>query len=253
MWAALAAGWGAAHLFTANSQTARAIAWMDSDADDWKRFPSRPIANAPPRFDFRERTEDERHRYALAFRTIDAALGARGEREDFGRFLERTDTLAFLVIKDDALLYEDYFNGGSHDGTLTAFSVSKSFASALVGIAMADGAIGSIEDPVTKYVPELLEKDPRYAQVRLRNLLSMSSGIRYEEHGTPWSDDTTVYYAPDLRKAAVSSPIEEPPGRRFLYNNFNPLLIGLVLERATKRHVADYLQERLWKPLGISR
>ena len=249
--AALAAGWGAAHLFTSSSQTARAIAWMDSDADDWQRFASRPVANAPPRWNFRTPTEDERHRYALAFKTVDAALGARGEREDFGRFLERTDTLAFLAVKDDALLYEDYFNGGSHDGTVTAFSVSKSFASALVGIAIADGAIGSVEDPVTKYVPELLAKDPRYAEVRLRNLLSMASGIRYQERGTPWSDDTTVYYAPDLRAAAVSSPIVEPPGQRFLYNNYNPLLIGLVLERATKRHVADYLSERLWKPLGM--
>ena len=118
--ATLLAGWLAAHLFTANSQFARAVAWLDSDTDDIKRFTARAIANAPSRFDFRKPTEAEAHHYALAFKTVGPALGAKGGREEFGHFLERTDTLAFLAIKDDTLLYEDYFNGGSHDGIVTS-------------------------------------------------------------------------------------------------------------------------------------
>jgi CubicO group peptidase (beta-lactamase class C family) len=77
----------------------------------------------------------------------------------------------------------------------------------------------------------------------LRHLLTMASGIR--------SDDATTYYAPNLRIAAISSPITALPGQEFHYNNFNPLLLGLVLERTTGRPVAQYLEEKIWKPLGM--
>lgn len=79
----------------------------------------------------------------------------------------------------------------------------------------------------------------------------MSSGIRYSEYHMPWSDDTTTYYAPDLRAAAISSPITGEPGQEFHYNNFHPLLLGMVLERTTGRPVAQYLEEKIWKPLGM--
>ena len=80
----------------------------------------------------------------------------------------------------------------------------------------------------------------------------MSSGLRYEEHGTPWSDDTESYYAPDLRKLALThSEIVGPPGDHWHYNNFNPpLLMGMILERATSQQVAEFLESRLWQPLG---
>lgn len=134
---------------------------------------------------------------------------------------------------------------------MTSFSIAKSFASALVGIAISEGYVGSVEDPITKYVPELLEQDPRYQNITLRHLLTMSSGIRYGEYSMPWSDDTATYYAPDLRAVAISSPIVGKPGQEFHYNNFHPLLLGLVLERATGRHVAQYPEEKLWRPLGM--
>jgi CubicO group peptidase (beta-lactamase class C family) len=79
----------------------------------------------------------------------------------------------------------------------------------------------------------------------------MSSGLRYEEQGTPWSDDTETYYAPDLRKLALTdTEIVGPPGEQWHYNNFNPLLLGIILERATSQHVAEFLEARLWQPLG---
>ncbi len=115
----------------------------------------------------------------------------------------------------------------------------------------AEGVIDSVEDPITRYVPELLERDPRYARVTLRHLLRMASGIRYRELGLPWGDDAATYYAPDLRAVAVSSPIVSEPGEAFHYNNFHPLLLGLVLERATARPVAQYLEETIWRRLGM--
>jgi CubicO group peptidase (beta-lactamase class C family) len=79
----------------------------------------------------------------------------------------------------------------------------------------------------------------------------MSSGIKYHENGTPWGDDAKTYYYPDLRKLALSVEIEEPPGKHFNYCNYNPLLVGMILERATGMPVAEYLQEKIWKPLGM--
>lgn len=236
--------WLAAHLFTPYSQWARAIAWLDSDFDDYKRFPLRTIANAGPTFDFQRPSAEVQQRYA-------PALAALGDGQKLDDFLKDSDTVAFLVIKDDVLLYEGYFNGYNRESTVTSFSVAKSFVSALVGIAIAEGYIGSVEDPITRYVPELLAKDQRFQKITLRHLLTMASGIRYREQGVPWSDSAATYYAPDLRAVALSSPIAGEPGQAFHYNNFHPLLLGLVLERTTGRPVVQYLEEKIWKPLGM--
>jgi CubicO group peptidase (beta-lactamase class C family) len=100
-------------------------------------------------------------------------------------------------------------------------------------------------------VPELAGRDPRFGRITLRHLLTMTSGLRYEEGG-PWGDDTATYYAPDLRELALTrTEVVEEPGRRFHYNNFNPLLIGLALERAIGTPVAAYLERKLWRPLGM--
>ena len=248
---ALAFAWLAAHLFTSTSQLARAIACMDADVDDYRRFPLRPIANAAPRFDFRQPSAEMRARYAQTLAEVAVAEGKAATTQRLDAFLERTDTVAFLALKDDVLLYERYFNGYGHDSTVTSFSVAKSFVSALVGIAIAEGRIGSVEDPVTKYVPELLQRDERYRRITLRHLLTMASGIRYEENHTPWGDDARTYYGTDMRALALSSPIEGEPGQAFHYNNYHPLLLGLVLERTTGMPVAKYLEEKLWKPLGM--
>jgi CubicO group peptidase (beta-lactamase class C family) len=145
--------WLGAHLFTDRSQWARAIAWLDSDIDDYKRFPMRIVANAAPPFNFKLPSVEIQQRYAPAFDTITYTRNGRNITQDFDKFLEQTDTVALLVIKDDILLYEGYFNGYDHDSTVTSFSIAKSFVSALVGIAISDGYISGVDDPITKYVP----------------------------------------------------------------------------------------------------
>jgi CubicO group peptidase (beta-lactamase class C family) len=160
------------------------------------------------------------------------------------------------VIHNDKLLYERYFNGYNERSVNTSFSMAKSFASALVGIAIDEGHIKSVDEPITDYIPELLEKDKRFKSITIQHLLTMTSGIKYEEGGDlPWSeeaDDTKTYYATDLRELALENcRIEREPGEYFEYNNYNPLLVGMILERATGMPVARYLQEKLWKPMGM--
>jgi len=231
----------AAWLSLGASGVARALIWMDADVDDYKRFPARAVA-----------ATGEPHRYETGSGypdglPADAAPGCG----DLAEMLAANDTTAFFVIKDDRLIHEQYFNGPHHDSVQTSFSVAKSFNSALIGRAIADGYIASLDDPVTDYIPELLERDGRFARITLRHLLSMSSGLRYEETGLPWSDDAQNYYAADLRRLGLQdTEIAEAPGERFHYNNFNPMLVGMVLERATGMPVATYLSQTIWQPLG---
>ena len=172
--------------------------------------------------------------------------------DDFDAFLAKNRTQAFIVIQDDAILYEQYFNGASRDSIVTSFSTAKSFTSTLIGIAISEGYIHSVDDPITDYLPELAERDPAFANITIRDLLMMSSGIKYVEFPFVNGDDAKTYYYPDLRQLALEDThIVGLPGEQFHYNNYHPLLLGMILERATGTSVANYLQEKIWKPVGM--
>ena len=218
--------------------------WMDADVGDQARFPARLIPAGAVSSSLSRGVE-----IVPSTPTLVAAEAG----EDFDGFLRNTDTLTFVVVHSDELVYERYFAGSSRQTLETSFSVAKSVVSTLVGIAIDEGAIGSVEDPVTDYVPELAERDPRFEQITLRHLLTMSSGLRYQEQELPlpWGDDIATYYGTDLREVAIDgAEIVRPPGQEWLYNNYNPLLLGLVLERATSMSVSEYMASRLWQPLG---
>jgi CubicO group peptidase (beta-lactamase class C family) len=131
-------------------------------------------------------------------------------------------------------------------------STDESFVSTLVGIAIEAGLIGSVDDRITEYLPDLAARDPGFRQITLHDLLTMSSGIRWREGGFPsLGDDTYTYYGVDLRDVALNRVrIEGPPGVAWQYNDYNPLLLGLVLERTTGTSVANFMATRLWQPLG---
>ncbi|RPJ20221.1 MAG: class C beta-lactamase-related serine hydrolase, partial [Chloroflexi bacterium] len=173
---------------------------------------------------------------------------------DWDRFLEENDTQAFIVIQDGTVLYENYFNNTQRDSIVTSFSVAKSFTSALIGIAIDEGFIESVDVPVTMYLPELAERDPRFNDITIRHLLLMASGLEYVEFRPLLfnSDDILTSYYPDQRKISLENThIIDPPGQYFHYNKYHPQLLGMILERATGMTVTDYLQTRIWDPLGM--
>lgn len=228
----------------------RAFVWNQSDVGDYQKFPKRAIANAAPAFNFKTDLQPS------LFKDIAYTADGETRRGALDDFLPANNTTAFIVIKDDAILYENYFNGNERESIVTSFSTAKSFDSALMGIAIDEGYIGSIEDPVIKYVPEI--KGRGLDKLTIRHLLTMSTGIRYVSNDElfpllqPVGDDARTYYFPDLRHVAMSvQRSDEPIGAYFRYNNYHPLLEGLIIERATGRHVAEYLQEKIWKPLGM--
>jgi CubicO group peptidase (beta-lactamase class C family) len=227
-----------AWLSTDDSTIARALIWRESDVGDQQRFPARRIPAGGDPSPLPSGTE------------VDLTLSREGTTLD--DFLRETETLAFVAVHDDRIVYESYFGGSSRESLLTSFSAAKSFVSTLVGIAIDEGRIGSVEDPVTDYLPELTMRDPDFRKITLRHLLTMSSGIRYKEGGFPgFGDDTYTYYGVDLRDVALNrTQIEQPPGLAWHYNNYHPLLLGLVLERTTETSVSDFMATRVWKPLG---
>ena len=222
----------------------RVLRWGDSDVYDYQKFPERSLetSGSPLKFSLNLDEEHVRTQFELV-----------SSKDDFDSFLEKNRTQAFIVIRDDAILYEKYFNGAGRDTIVTSFSIAKSFTSALIGIAISEGYIRSVNDPITDYLPELTKRDPAFANITIRNLLMMSSGIKYAEFTlVNGFDNAKTYYYPDLRRLALEDThIIASPGEYFRYNNYHPLLLGMILERAIGSSVANYLQEKIWKPIGM--
>lgn len=170
----------------------RLIRWGDADPNDHERFPRRDLERSPRPFFFRVAHDPSGVREAFR-----RAAGI----EDLDAFLAATGTLAFIVIPQDAIRYEQYYNGARRDSVVTSFSMAKSVASALVGKAIAEGHIAGVDDAITRYLPELAARDARFASITIRDLLMMSSGIQYREGFM--GDDAATYYYPDLRHLAL--------------------------------------------------
>lgn len=156
------------------------------------------------------------------------------------------------MLQHGRVLHESYYLGHGRDDRATSFSVAKSFLSTLVLAAVEDGLI-DLDEPITRRLPELRARDPRFDRFTVRHLLGMRAGIRYVETGLPNGDDAKTYYWPDLRQLALQhTQVESEPAPGWLYNNYHPLLLGLLLERATGMPVARYMAQRLWQPAGFA-
>ena len=158
------------------------------------------------------------------------------------------------MIQDGAVRYENYFNGSQRYTMVTSFSVAKSFTSALIGIAIDEGYIDSVDDPITTYLPELADRDPRFHEITIRHLLLMSSGLEYEKfRPLPFNSDDilTSYYTDQRQLSLENTRIIDPPGVYNRYNKYHPQLLGMILERTTGMPVTSFLQTRVWDKLGM--
>ncbi|MCA9735411.1 MAG: serine hydrolase [Deferribacteres bacterium] len=224
----------------------RIHAWGDASVIDYLLFPKRDINHSNNTFRFPNRIQENWVESKFA------GINYFGNKQikNLDAFLLHTQTTSFIIIQNDTIRYEKYFNGHNRESIATSFSVAKSFVSTLVGKAIEEGYIKSVNDPITKYIPELLTRDPAFREIKIKDLLKMSSGLRYEE--SSGDDDVITYYHPDLKRAALEeAEIMEKPGNHFLYNNYNPLLVGIILERTTGKTVSKYLEDKIWKPIGM--
>lgn len=175
---------------------------------------------------------------------------------DVDAFMAGQRSAAVLVVHDGKLRLERYGLGFDGDGRWTSFSVAKSMTSTLVGAALRDGHIRSMDDKVSDYIPQM--KGSAYDDVSIRQLLTMTSGVQWtEDYGDPDSDvarfnrhkpeegvDALVSYLRKLPRAA-------PPGTRWNYSTGETNLVGVLLTQATKKPLATYLSEKVWVPVGM--
>ena len=158
-------------------------------------------------------------------------------------------TAAFLVIKNDSLFFEKYYDGYSQDSKSNAFSMAKSYVSALLGKAIMDGYIKSLDQAVKDFIPEL--KGAYADEVTVGDLASMASGQRWDEaYYSPVSVTTAAYFVEDLEKLILDQPIDQAPGKSFIYKSGTTQLLAMVIVKATGKNLTDYLYESFWNPMG---
>lgn len=213
-----------------------------ADINDHKKFPARSLQASPTPFQFK----DGKNTYVEPILTMKT-----GGQISLNKLNEEHNTVAFLIIRNDSVLFENYYAGYTRQQLVPSFSVAKSFTSALIGCAIDDGLIKSVNEPITNYIPEL--KENGFDKVSIRHVLLMTSGLDFNEsYYNPFGDAATFYYGRTLRKSIAKMKLEEEPGTDFEYQSGNTQLLGLILERALKtKTVTQYLQEKIWTPLQM--
>ncbi|RXG17868.1 CubicO group peptidase (beta-lactamase class C family) [Leeuwenhoekiella aestuarii] len=161
-------------------------------------------------------------------------------------------SIAYIVIKNDSIVFEEYYDGFGQTSKSNSFSMAKSYVSAMLGKAIMQGYIESLDQPVGDFIPEYTEGTA--AQMTVGDLASMASGLNWDEsYYSPFSVTTRAYFDDDLESVMLNLGMKEKPGAGYKYLSGNTQLLAMVLERATGRKLADYLSESLWKPLGANK
>jgi len=211
----------------------RSVYWNVADLQDYKKFPADTLFHSQTSWVF-----------------YDSYGPVRSDSLRFDSLLEQNKTVAFLMVKNDTVIYERYFRGFSRTSTLPSFSIAKSFVSALLGIAMEEGYIRSIDQPITDFIPQL--SDEGMKKVTLKNLLEMRSGLNFNEgYANPFGIVTKYYYGLNLRKYTLKLKTATEPDSLYQYQSANTQLLAMAIENATGRPLTQYFQEKIWHFIGI--
>ena len=222
--------------------------WSPSGANDWARFPARAVARADVPFHY-PADAARATLCAPSLREVTYSQGRQPRTVILDDLLARTDTTAFIVVKNGALVRETYLNGHRRDAMTRAFSASKTFAAALVGAALSEGRIENMDDPFVRYVPELRGRG--YEGITIRHLLQMTAGFPFTYGRMPWADSPLLYWHTNIRRVILAGPrLVSSPGERFQYTSYSSALLAVVLERVIGTTIAAYFEQQVWKPIG---
>ena len=210
----------------------KAVIYNFANIDDYKKFDNNTVAVAAPK-PWKVSGEYNKISYPDSLNSLLESLG----------------TVGLLMIKNDSVLAERYWDGYSDSSLSGSFSMAKSITSILIGAAIKEGKIGSVNDAVGKYLPEFAEGDK--AKIKIVDLLTMSSGTDWSEsYINLFSVTSEAYYGPDVYKTATGVKAIHPPGTLHYYKSGDTQLLGLILEKATGKTLSEYASEKLWQPLG---
>ena len=242
-------------IFLQSCVVTRGIKYGNASVDDYTVFEQDTVARGVQTFKFHEKQQNN---------TLVDTL-------KFDIYLSKTDTLlnltlreamdyydipsAAIVIQNDTILFEHYSGGWNRDSQSCIFSITKTVTSMLCGIALKEGYIKSLNDPVTDYVPELKDADPTFAELKIEHLLDMTAGLKFNENynWNPFSKIAKLYFGNNTLKVLKSLKFINTPGESFAYDSATTAILGVVIERATGKPYAQYLSEKVWQPLGMER
>lgn len=207
----------------------------------WKKYPSVPVSKPTKSFVMRKEIQ-----------ALPQSVTIEDKPIQLSNWLDETQTTGFLVVKNGIIVSEDYYRGNQSDTTPILWSVTKSVVSILIGTAIESGLIHSIDDPVDQYAPIL--RHGGYAGVSIRNVLQMSSGIRWREDYDDLSSDVVRFSVAHLcgstNDFVAKLPNEKPPGTFHHYASADTQVLAMVLESVTGKRLPQYAEEKLWQPLG---
>jgi CubicO group peptidase (beta-lactamase class C family) len=207
----------------------------------YKKYPSTTVNRSGPVYEL-----PEKHR------ELPSTYVYEGKTKRISDWIRFTDTTGLLVIKDGVIIFENYYDGNEKSTRTISMSVAKSFVSFLIGVALAEGQIANLQDPVDTYAPEL--KGSGYEGVSLKNVLQMSSGIRFtEDYGDLKSDIVRLVVAfttGSINEFVAGLPNERKPGTFNQYVSADTQVLSMVLNGATKKSLTEYMQSKLWSHLG---
>lgn len=213
-----------------------ALRWREPDLNDSAKFKKSRIAAA-----------------TQPFRFIQASHQAKYEKltQYLDTVLNQTNTNAFLVIKNDSIIYQRFAEQTNANTLHPSFSVAKSYLGTLVGIAVDKGFISSTNDLLIKYLPELKKNDVRFERLTIQHVLDMKAGFDFDEDGTtPFSGIAKLYYGAALKNQVAALKMKQEPGKVFEYQSISTQVLAVLLERVTGEKVPVLLNKYLWTPLG---
>lgn len=225
------------------------IAWYQKPTvDTFKSFPIREMNPSSQIFNFPIDTSGRNG--------IDSLIVKNWEDKDvsFSEYFEKGDLLAFLVIKNDTLVYEKYSSEFSRNTISNTFSIGKTMISILVGKAIELGYIKSTNQNIIDFLPQFKDL-PNFDTLTIEDLLNMKSGLKFKRAGDGifsdlFCDEARFYYTNDLKRDLLKVEFDTIPGTRWKYSNLDPLLLTWILENASAKHVSDLFEQEIWKPIG---
>lgn len=227
-------------LLTGKTYLYKAVYYNFVNIDDYKIFSTRtiPVSTAP-------------QPWPISKKYNQIVLN-----HSFSDSLQKLKTVALLVIKNDSIIYEKYSGGYSEKSLSNAFSMAKSVISLLVGAAIKDGHIASVNQPVADFLPEF--KDSLKSKITIKHLLQMSSGLDFDEstgYRNPvsvfFSDIMVAYYGNDLYNLVAHKKAVETPGVYFDYKSGDTQLLAFIVMKATGKSISEYYYEKIAQPLGM--
>ena len=219
----------------------RVLTHWDSKVSDYKIFPERIIEKSEKPYNYEKNVNTDLSNIIVEY---------SNKKKSLAEFVKNTDTTSFIMVKNDNIVYEQYANGYNENSINTSFSMAKSVVSLLVGKAIENGNIKSVSEPIANYIPEFENK--AIGQTTIEDLLRMRSKIVYNEDKFLWfGDDTLTYWYDNLRELALShTNVTDEYNGNFHYNNYHPLLLGLILERSTGQSVSQFFEREMWQKIG---